>query len=52
MNHVERVYLANCMMRLGRSDMEIIKRFSRFEDFDKKIIKKHIKAISNVRRGY
>jgi len=52
MNHVERVYLAYHMMRIGKSDMEIIKRFSHFEDFDKKITEQHIKAMRNVRRGY
>ena len=52
MNHIERVFYANRLMMDGKSDKEIIDRFRKFEDFDRKTTEQHIKAIRRGRRGY
>jgi DNA primase large subunit len=52
MNHKERITLALFLMQRGKSDKEIMKRFSHFFDFNKNICKEQINYLRRMRRGY
>ncbi len=52
MTHGQRIKLANHLMTQGKSDNDVLKRFSHFSDFDRRIAKTHIASIRRMRRGY